>query len=488
MVTRDWGIGLGGFAMAAGPTPPGPLPHTQRTFPTPHNSPPLELTNAMSLVPLRYISSPPDLLGFQGGRVYEDLLLFISSLKGAVRGKPLSAPCPTSPFMEHLLGVLATLEGWMGDHPPLQQPMRFGNKAFRGWFAKVVGESVGLCTGLLQACPTAAAPSAGAALEVATYLCESFGNPTRIDYGTGHECAFLFFLCALGKAGALSPEDLPCLGLRVIPAYLRVCRALQRRYGLEPAGSHGVWCLDDYHFLVFILGSSQLVGHPFIRPRDALAPEAREESGKDYLYLDAITFISEVKRGAPFEEHSPVLAGLADLPSWARVNEELAKKYKVEVLGKLPVAQHFCFGTLLPATWAPTREPTPSDTGLSILECVRGEGEKEEEGRPSHLPSKAGPASPSAAPHRPFARVPTATDLANDGTMHSLPMMIPRTPTASDLSSTTLPPPAPLQRSPTATDLEAEAAAALSAESPPPAPKPISRTPTATELTSSPES
>lgn len=464
----------------------------------------------MPSVPLRYITSPPDLLGFQGGRVYEDLLLFISSLNGAVRGKPLSAPCPTSPFMEHLLGVLATLEGWMGDHPPLQQPMRFGNKAFRGWFAKVVGESVGLCTGLLlQACPTAAAPSAGA-LEVATYLCESFGNPTRIDYGTGHECAFLFFLCALGKAGALTPEDLPCLGLRVIPAYLRVCRALQRRYGLEPAGSHGVWCLDDYHFLVFILGSSQLVGHPFIRPRDALAAEAREESGKDYLYLDAITFISEVKRGAPFGEHSPVLAGLADLPSWARVNEELAKKYKVEVLGKLPVAQHFCFGTLLPATWAPTREPTPSDTGLSILECVRGEGEKEEEGRPNPHPSKAGAASPSASPPRPFARVPTATDLANDGSsVPSLPMMIPRTPTASDLStvgagpasptslpmlartptasdlsSTTLPPPAPLQRSPTATDLEAEAAAALSAESPPPAPKPISRTPTATELTS----
>jgi hypothetical protein len=454
----------------------------------------------MGSVPLRYISSPPDLLGFQGGRVYEDLLLFISSLNGAVRGKPLSAPCPTSPFMEHLLGVLGTLEGWMGDYPPLQQPMRFGNKAFRGWFARVVGESVGLCTALLQASPCPpAGPAAGGALEVATYLCESFGNPTRIDYGTGHECAFLFFLCALGKAGALSPEDLPCLGLRVLPAYLRVCRALQRRYGLEPAGSHGVWCLDDYHFLVFILGSSQLVGHPFIRPRDALAAEAREESGKDYLYLDAITFISEVKRGAPFGEHSPVLASLADLPSWARVNEELAKKYKVEVLGKLPVAQHFCFGTLLPATWVPTREPTPSDTGLSILECARGEeGGGRDPG--SSAPAAAATAAPTI-PLRPFARVPTATDLAFDApptvvagvappASPSLPMLS-RTPTASDLASpvpapaAAPPPPPPFQRSPTATDLEAEAAAVFSAASPPPAPKPISRTPTATDLTSS---
>jgi serine/threonine-protein phosphatase 2A activator len=66
---------------------------------------------------------------------------------------------------------------------------------------------------------------------VATYLCESFGNPTRIDYGTGHEAAFLFFLCAAGACGALAAGDLPCVGLRVFPAYVRLCRALQRAYG-----------------------------------------------------------------------------------------------------------------------------------------------------------------------------------------------------------------------------------------------------------------
>ena len=70
----------------------------------------------------------------------------------------------------------------------------------------------------------------------------------------------------------------------------------------------------------------------------------------------------QVKFGAPFAEHSPILNDISELPTWGRVNEGLAKMYEAEVLGKLPVVQHLLFGSILEATWTPSRTPVPSES------------------------------------------------------------------------------------------------------------------------------
>lgn len=250
------------------------------------------------------------------------------------------------------------MKRWVDEIPPLQQAMRYGNKAFRSWHARLVRELLPICTDLTSGIASAQ----GAHIELAAYLVDAFGNSTRIDYGTGHETCFMLFLYCACKCGMLPKEDLPGIGLSIFPAYLDVCRKLQRTYWLEPAGSHGVWSLDDYQFLVFLFGSAQLLNHRNIKPRSIHSREVLEGYAQDFMYLQAVSFINDVKSGAPFAEHSPILNDIGELPHWGKVNEGLAKMYKAEVLGKLPVVQHFVFGSLLQATWTPSREPTPSDS------------------------------------------------------------------------------------------------------------------------------
>lgn len=194
----------------------------------------------------------------------------------------------------------------------------------------------------------------GAFVELAPYFRESFGDARRVDYGTGHECAFLAFLACLRAVGAVSDGDLPALALRVFPRYVALMRVLQRRYMLEPAGSHGVWGLDDYCFLPFYLGASQLIGNALdLRPSCIHDDASVEEHGAAFMYLDAVGFVKRVKTGGHLGETSPMLNDISGVASWEKINAGLAKMWRAEVLGKFPVMQHFLFGSVLAMREAP---------------------------------------------------------------------------------------------------------------------------------------
>lgn len=96
------------------------------------------------------------------------------------------------------------------------------------------------------------------------------------------------------KIGLITDSDLQAIILKVFTGYLAVCRHLQRVYWLEPAGSHGVWSLDDYQMLVFYFGAAQLHGNDLYAPRCISDKKLMEEQAGEYMYFEAIHFINTV--------------------------------------------------------------------------------------------------------------------------------------------------------------------------------------------------
>ncbi|KAL2913525.1 Serine/threonine-protein phosphatase 2A activator 2 [Polyrhizophydium stewartii] len=317
---------------------------------------------AAQLRPRRAILTKDDLERFQTSQAFADYVGFVEALSGSVRNVTLRTDVPVSAPVAALLAVLDRLDSWVADLPPDDNTKsRFGNPAFQRWFDRLEANADDLAASVLAAAAGAdhpslrpADPDAGAGagarspaqIEVATYLLNSFGNRKRIDYGTGHEAHFIAALLCLDKLGVVAKEDYPALVLRVFWRYIDVMRSLQCSYWLEPAGSHGVWGLDDYHFLPFLFGASQLADHKYLRPKSIHDADVLAEFSKDYMYLACIQFINSVKT-ASLRWHSPMLDDISGVKKWDKVCQGMLKMYKAEVLNKLPIMQHFLFGSLI---------------------------------------------------------------------------------------------------------------------------------------------
>lgn len=239
-----------------------------------------------------------------------------------------------------IVSIIQTLTEFVEQIPPLPQSSRYGNLAYRDWHNRMSETAESF---MLQFLP---ADLSSATVELVPYFTDSFGNSSRIDYGTGHETNFAAWLYCLARLGVIKEEDYQAVVSRVFVKYLELMRKLQLVYSLEPAGSHGVWGLDDYHFLPFIFGASQLVDHKYMKPKSIHNEDILENFANEYMYLQCIAFVKKVKKG-PFAEHSPMLDDISGVPNWKKVNSGLLKMYKVEVMEKVPIMQHFLFGSLI---------------------------------------------------------------------------------------------------------------------------------------------
>lgn len=250
--------------------------------------------------------------------------------------------------------MLESIDALVTKHPAADMvSSRFGKPEFRDFYDELKDS----CSEILSSSEIPYLPQE-AIIELKAYLIESWGNRTRIDYGSGHELNFISFLLCLDRLKIITSKFYLAVVLKIFLRYISIMRRIQTIYWLEPAGSHGVWGLDDYHFLPFMFGSAQLSTHKHLRPISIHDPDILEMYAPKYMYLACIKFINSVKT-ASLRWHSPMLDDISGVKRWSKVNEGMIKMYKAEVLGKLPIMQHYTFGSLIPAPDGISEAPEP---------------------------------------------------------------------------------------------------------------------------------
>ena len=332
---------------------------------TPILLPPPDRRNVEFVTPSRRITSPTDLAVFSSSPTHTLILSFVFALSRSATDKSITSinASKAQPFISKILSILDEIENTIVHNPPVDQAgSRFGNPAFRSFLSNISTRFKAWHVELGLESPASIN-------EVSVYLEHSFGNATRIDYGSGHELHFVIWLLCLNRLSLLPEAAFPAVTLVVFTRYIKLMRSLQCTYYLEPAGSHGVWGLDDYHFLPFLFGASQLLHHSYITPLSIHNDLILEEEGDEYVYLDMVRFTLSSKTVKGLKWTQPMLDDISGAKSWGKVEQGMRKMFVKEVLEKLPVMQHFLFGSLVPAA-----AKMSTEKGLSLPESNLKEG------------------------------------------------------------------------------------------------------------------
>ena len=292
------------------------------------------------------MGNKPELMPkFTKSPAYKNIVEFLYSIQEKIIGmKRSEVKQTTNECLMEFDNLYLKLEELYKKHPPKEGEARYDDPVFKRYYDDLEKDYDNIMTSTIL--KSGKTPK-NLILELKSYFMDSFGNPYRFDYGTGHELNYLCFLFVLYKAGMYTSDDFPFLSLNIFYKYIVFMRKLQINYILEPAGARGVWGLDEYQFIPFIFGASQLIDNKEITPKGILDDNILKIYKNEYIYLDCVDYIKSVKSGASFAEYAPILESITNAKNWRKIANGLVKMYQDDVLKKYVIIQHFYFGSVL---------------------------------------------------------------------------------------------------------------------------------------------
>lgn len=196
--------------------------------------PRIDLSSHVFLQPKKEIHNHDDLSHFLRSQAHSLIVTFLNHLSTAIT--PTSSDTKStesyytdsqsitvSPAVQAIIDLVKALEKFIDQAPPEDGPRRFGNVAFRNWYAIVEQESPKLLDLYLPTHITqthAKLDGVSPVQELQGYMLGGFGSAQRLDFGTGHELSFFAFLCGIWVMGGFERgKDELGLVLRAFDAY-----------------------------------------------------------------------------------------------------------------------------------------------------------------------------------------------------------------------------------------------------------------------------
>nr|XP_036675238.1 serine/threonine-protein phosphatase 2A activator [Drosophila suzukii] len=299
--------------------------------------------------PVCRMQTTADIEPWQASKAFFTLITYLNDVSTEIQGIRNTDSFPISQNIRRLTAIFDKLEVMIQANPPapvvqasnVSASLEPGNKGYRRWAHCMLRDIYQMVE---KAVPASKCRHVN---ELGVYLSGAFGSSTKIEYGTGHELSFLFFVCALFRAEILTrEEDLAASALVLFDRYLKFVRRLQVTYSVISSNWHGGYSLDKFQFVPFIWGFAQLCyGAPF-SPQKMLDEDTIAQYRKEYLLIDCVAHMANTYIGT-FARHSSQLWSLAALSSWTKIQRGVMLMYMEDILLDFDNLNALRFGELM---------------------------------------------------------------------------------------------------------------------------------------------
>ncbi|EDV47937.2 serine/threonine-protein phosphatase 2A activator [Drosophila erecta] len=298
-----------------------------------------------NLGPVCRVQSTSDIEAWLASRAYSTLITYLNDVSTEIQGIRSTDLFPIGQNIRRLSAIFDKLDAMIVANPPapvaLGASLDPGNKGYRRWAHSMLRDIYQIVE---EAVPSSKCRHVN---ELGVYLSGSFGSSTKIEYGTGHELSFLFFMCALFQAEILKQEeDLAASALVLFDRYLQFVRRLQVTYSVNSSNWHGGYSLDKFQFVPFIWGLAQLCYEAPFSPQKMLNEDTIAQYRKAYMLINCVGHIASTNIGT-FARHSSQLWSLAALSSWPKIHRSLMFMYMEDILLDVDNLNALRFGEMM---------------------------------------------------------------------------------------------------------------------------------------------